>query len=108
MDFCMTHRELTIAEPSGLFSGFLYYLACWCYWGGIGGLTSPVYVADKYQSYGVMLYQTIFGVLCGVAVSVLFTVLQNRINIARRRSVSWTTAAVLWLVARFGIAAALL
>jgi hypothetical protein len=108
MDFAMTCCEQAITDNSRLFKDFPHYLACWCYWGGIGGLMSPVYVKDEYQRYGVMLYQTIFGVLCGAAVSVLFTVLQNRINVTHRRSISWTMAAVLWLVARFGVVAVLL
>ena len=82
------------------FKDFWYYLIRWLLLGGIGNLLQPVY--QNLDHFWLMKsYQVANGLAFGFICAVIFTAIQNKINIDRQRGKTWGIAIAIWMGAKF-------
>jgi hypothetical protein len=92
--------DVTDAVPRGWLKDFGYYAIWFAVWGGLLSAFQPV-TAEQMEGIGfwsVKVQQMLVGVFFGLICTMGFTLVQNGINQARRRCLSWFLAIGTWIV----------
>jgi len=88
------------------FKDFTYYAIAFVIWGAVFSFLQPV--ASEQQAgttfWAVKVQQALLGAGFGVVCAIAFTVLQNGINQARRKWLSWVMAIGTWVVVNLALA----
>jgi len=100
--------DTTAASGPPLFRLFWTYLWRWGLLGLIGGALTPVVGPEATDNFwSAKLLQALSGLPFGIACALVFTPLQNYVNPARKRPLSWATVIGVWMGMKFVFAYAL-
>jgi len=89
-----------IAPKKVWFKDFGYYTIWFVIWGALFSFLQPVFPEQMVGTtfWGAKVVQALIGAGFGVVCALVFTVLQNGINSARRKWLSWVLAIATWSV----------
>lgn len=94
--------------PRVWFKNFGYYVIWFVIWGALFSFLQPVTTEQMAGTsfWAVNVQQALLGAGFGVICAMAFTILQNGMNQARRKWLSWVLAIGTWITLNFALALA--
>ena len=80
-----------------------YYTVWFVIWGAVFSILQPT---TGHEPSGFLVQKVVLGAGFGVVCALVFTTLQNGLNTARRKWLSWAFAIVTWVSINLGLAMA--